>query len=146
MDRAGVPRSLRPSYLVVASCRKRLPDGYVGSASIAVASEQNCEDQELFMTPHILATSQSRRAPPGISCRERMTLHQSDRIPPVRDLHPAADNSPRQLRLSNTGGSMKRHTICSAVLGLVLAAPAFAGGINLSGSHYNLTLTGVENP
>ena len=41
---------------------------------------------------------------------------------------------------------MKRHTICSAVLGLVLAAPAFAGGINLSGPHYNLNIIGVENP
>ena len=85
MDRADVPRTLRPSYLTVASGRKLSStrsaanpqddaemgteelDGYVGSASIAIGAEQNCEDQELLMTPHMCATSQSRRAPPGIS-------------------------------------------------------------------------------
>ena len=33
------------------------------------------------------------------------------------------------------------------ILGLlVVAAPAFAGGINLSGPHFNLNIIGVDNP
>ena len=42
---------------------------------------------------------------------------------------------------------MKRLTLSvSALLGLALAVPAFGGGINLSGPHYNLNIIGVENP
>jgi len=42
---------------------------------------------------------------------------------------------------------MKRLTLSVAVLlGLALAVPAFGGGINLSGPHYNLNIIGVDNP
>jgi hypothetical protein len=42
---------------------------------------------------------------------------------------------------------MKRLTVCAVViLALALAAPAFGGGINLSGPHFNLNIIGVENP
>lgn len=33
-----------------------------------------------------------------------------------------------------------------ALLALVVASPALAGGINLSGPHYNLNIIGVDNP
>jgi len=35
---------------------------------------------------------------------------------------------------------------CAAVLVAGYAAPSRAGGINLSGPHYNLNIIGVENP
>ena len=42
---------------------------------------------------------------------------------------------------------MKRLSVLTAVLVATgLAAPALAGGINLSGPHYNLNIIGVENP
>ena len=42
---------------------------------------------------------------------------------------------------------MKRLTLSITVLlGLALAAPAFGGGIGLSGPHYNLNIIGVSNP
>ncbi len=42
---------------------------------------------------------------------------------------------------------MKRLTVSLVViLGLALAIPAFGGGINLSGPHYNLNIIGVDNP
>lgn len=42
---------------------------------------------------------------------------------------------------------MKRLTLSIGVaLGLALAAPAFGGGINLSGPHYNVNIIGVDNP
>src|SRR5262245_31924559 len=40
---------------------------------------------------------------------------------------------------------MKRCLLFVALACLV-AAPAFAGGINLNGPHYNLNIIGVENP
>jgi hypothetical protein len=42
---------------------------------------------------------------------------------------------------------MKRlSTITTVLVGMGLAASAAAGGINLSGPHYNLNIIGVENP
>jgi len=42
---------------------------------------------------------------------------------------------------------MKRlSTITAVLIGMGLAAPASAGGINLNGPHYNLNIIGVENP
>jgi hypothetical protein len=42
---------------------------------------------------------------------------------------------------------MKRLTLSIAVLlGLALAVPAFGGGLNLSGPHFNMNIIGVENP
>jgi len=42
---------------------------------------------------------------------------------------------------------MKRLTLSIAVLlGLALAVPAFGGGIDLSGPHFNLNIIGVSNP
>lgn len=42
---------------------------------------------------------------------------------------------------------MKRWTFSVVIiLGLALAAPAFGGGLNLSGPHFNLNIIGVENP
>src|SRR5438132_1771560 len=42
---------------------------------------------------------------------------------------------------------MKRLSVLTTVLvAMGLVAPAFAGGINLNGPHYNLNIIGVENP
>ena len=42
---------------------------------------------------------------------------------------------------------MKRLTLSIALLlGLALAVPAFGGGLNLSGPHFNLNIIGVSNP